>query len=82
MLYPQYGQLDVIQGAAEEDMLAEHLAQMFPVIENTDKSSKNSNSTGNPAVPWDRDCEYEVSRLVVYAPLEAEHTEGVDTRVS
>jgi Cns1/TTC4 Wheel domain len=65
MLYPQYGQLDVIQGAAEEDMLAEHMAQMFPVIEKPQKGA------GNPAVPWDRDCEYQVSKLVVYAPLEA-----------
>jgi Cns1/TTC4 Wheel domain len=65
MLYPQYSQIDVIQGVDASDMLAIHLAEMFPEI--ADMESRD----GSLAVSWDRDREYEVSNLVVYAPLEA-----------
>lgn len=65
-LYPQYSQIDVIQGLAATDMLAVHLGEMFPELADLDSTSE-----GGRAVPWDRDCEYQVSRLAVYAPLEA-----------
>jgi hypothetical protein len=79
MLYPQYGQLDVVQGVGGGDMIVAHLAEMFPELEEGPGSGSGSSggaagSRGpNPAVPWDRDCEYFVSRLAVYAPLEAGH---------
>lgn len=66
LLYPQYNQIDVIQGLVATDMLAIHLGEMFPELDDLD-----SNSGGGCAVPWDRDREYHVSRLAVYAPLEA-----------
>jgi Cns1/TTC4 Wheel domain len=66
LLYPQYSQIDVIQGVTATDMLAIHLGEMFPELDDLDSSSE-----GGCAVPWDRDREYHVSRLAVYAPLEA-----------
>ena len=75
LLYPQYSQIDVIQGVTATDMLAVHLAEMFPELSDLDLKG---NSTGL-AVPWDRDGEYQVSRLAVYAPLEsAERIESLD----
>lgn len=71
MLYPQYGQLDVIQGVSAGDMVVAHLAEMFPELEDGYTPSGAGSGGPNPAVPWDRDCEYFVSRLAVYAPLEA-----------
>ena len=68
MLYPQYGQLDVVQGAGAADMVVAHLAEMFPEI---DDLPADDAGRQNPAVPWDRDGEYRVSKLAVYAPLEA-----------
>lgn len=65
LLYPQYSQIDVIQGVAADDMLAMHLAEMFPELADLDLQD------GSMAVSWDRDREYQVSRLAVYAPLEA-----------
>ena len=67
LLYPQYSQIDVIQGVTATDMLAVHLAEMFPELSDLDL---NGNSSGL-AVPWDRDGEYQVSKLAVYAPLES-----------
>ena len=67
-LYPQYSQIDVIQGVTVTDMLALHLAEMFP--EFADLGSQPSGDDSALAAPWDRDREYQVSRLAVYAPLE------------
>ena len=64
-LYPQYSQIDVIQGVDASDMIAIHLAEMFPELADLDSSA------GSVAVSWDRDGEYQVSQLAVYAPLEA-----------
>jgi hypothetical protein len=66
LLYPQYSQIDVIQGVTATDMLAIHLGEMFPELADLDSTVE-----GGCAVPWDRDREYHVSRLAVYAPLEA-----------
>lgn len=44
LLYPQYGQSDLIQAFRSADMLAEHLAAAFP-------------EEGPPA-PWDTSFEY------------------------
>jgi Cns1/TTC4 Wheel domain len=66
LLYPQYSQIDVIQGVPATDMLAIHLGEMFPELADLDSTVE-----GGCAVPWDRDREYHVSRLAVYAPLEA-----------
>ena len=68
ILYPQYGQLDVVQGAGAADMVVAHLAEMFPEIDDLPAADPGRQ---NPAVPWDRDGEYRVSKLAVYAPLEA-----------
>jgi len=76
-LYPQYNKLDAIQGASGEDMLAAHLAQMFPEEEDeedgggTDMGMNPSCSAPlrGPAVPWDAANEYHVSRLAVYLRL-------------
>lgn len=62
MLYPQYGQIDVIQGLNADDMLAMHLAEMFPELADLDSTSF--------AVDWDQSREYQVSRLAVYVGLE------------
>lgn len=71
-LYPQYSQIDVIQGVTVTDMLALHLAEMFPEFADLGSvPSGDDNENGNAlAVPWDRDQEYQVSRLAIYAPLE------------
>ncbi|CAM9473417.1 unnamed protein product [Ectocarpus sp. 8 AP-2014] len=55
LLYPQYGQSDLIQAFRDADMLAEHLAAAFP-------------EEGPPA-PWDTSFEYRCSELVIYLPL-------------
>ncbi|CAM9487541.1 unnamed protein product [Ectocarpus fasciculatus] len=55
LLYPQYGQSDLIQAFRDADMLAEHLATAFP-------------EEGPPA-PWDTSFEYRCSELVIYLPL-------------
>lgn len=65
LLYPQYSQIDVIEGVSANDMLAIHLAEMFPEL--ADLYTQNDSM----AVSWDRDREYQVSQLAVYAPLEA-----------
>lgn len=44
LLYPQYGQSDLIQSFRHRDLLAEHLAAAFP-------------EEGPPA-PWDESFEY------------------------
>ena len=73
MLYPQYSQLDVVQGVCSQDRIVAHLAEMFPELE--DLKGQNVKGTTikqqNPIVPWDRDGEYTASHLVVYAPLES-----------
>lgn len=50
LLYPQYGQSDLIQAFRDADMLAEHLAAAFP-------------EEGPPA-PWDTSFEYRSGRAV------------------
>lgn len=67
ILYPQYGQLDVIEGLDIGDMLAMHLAEMFPELADLDSDSGENGM----AVSWDTEKEYQVSRLAVYAQLEA-----------
>ena len=57
-LYPQYNELDVVQAAGTDDMLAAHLAVMFP--------EKEDLEGGEQPVPWDMLGEYQVSKLVVY----------------
>jgi len=59
-LYPQHNQLDVVQAADASDMLAEHLASMFPELED-----------GVQPVCWDATGEYQVSRLCVYLQVDA-----------
>lgn len=44
LLYPQYGQSDMVQAFRDRDMIAEHLAMAFP-------------EEGPPA-PWDESFEY------------------------
>lgn len=44
LLYPQYGQSDLVQAFRDRDMIAEHLAVAFP-------------EEGPPA-PWDESFEY------------------------
>ncbi|CAN0296197.1 unnamed protein product, partial [Hapterophycus canaliculatus] len=44
LLYPQYGQSDLVQAFRDADMVAEHLAAAFP-------------EEGPPA-PWDTSFEY------------------------
>eukprot|EP00903_Cladosiphon_okamuranus_P011993 g11262.t1 len=55
LLYPQYGQSDLIQAFRDADMLADHLAAAFP--------------EEGPAAPWDTSFEYRCSELVIYLPL-------------
>lgn len=57
LLYPQHGQSDFIQAASEDDLIAVHMAQVFP-------------EEGPPA-PWDRSFEYRCSNLSVYVKLHA-----------
>ena len=86
LLYPQYNQIDVIQGLDVNDMIAVHLAEMFPEYDDLDIQGENgtvsgasasgsvsgaSGSGSDLAVPWDRDREYQVSQLAVYVRLEA-----------
>ena len=73
MLYPQYGQLDVVQGVCSQDRIVAHLAEMFPELEDLKGQNIKGHSAKqqNPIVPWDRDGEYTASHLVVYAPLES-----------
>lgn len=52
LLYPQYGVTDLVEAMGEDDMLALHLADMFP-------------EEGPPA-PWDRNFEFKCSDLEVY----------------
>lgn len=68
ILYPQYGQLDVIEGLDVADMLAMHLAEMFPELADLDSDDVEGDGM---AVSWDINKEYQVSRLVVYVQLEA-----------
>ncbi|CAN0540213.1 unnamed protein product, partial [Scytosiphon promiscuus] len=58
LLYPQYGQSDLIQAFRDADMVAEHLAAAFP-------------EEGPPA-PWDTSFEYRWApeKLVFGASLE------------
>ena len=60
-MYPQYNKLDVIQGARSEDMLAVHLAMMFPEFEDLDSKGGVQRS-----VDWDVHGEYQVSQLSLY----------------
>lgn len=55
-LYPQYNQIDLIEAVDSHDMLAEHLAVMFP----------EEDEPGYQSVAWDKSREYTVSRLVCY----------------
>jgi hypothetical protein len=66
-LYPQHNQLDIVQGAGANNMLAEYLAQMFPEIEDPQAGS---------AAPWDYANEYVVSKLICYV-----HLNGCGSRV-
>lgn len=76
-LYPQHNKLDTIQGASADDMLVEHLAQMFPEEEDEDEVGQGQGQRGGggggascgPVVPWDTENEYHVSKLVVYLRL-------------
>lgn len=61
-LYPQYSELDVVQAASAEDMLAAHLALMFPEL---------ADMQGEAPVPWDTLQEYQVSKLVLYVTLDS-----------
>ncbi|CAM9309941.1 unnamed protein product [Choristocarpus tenellus] len=59
LLYPEYGQSDLVQRFNGGDFFAEHLAQAFP-------------EEGPPA-PWDERFEYRCTQLVIYshiAPVE------------
>ena len=55
--YPQYNQVEIIQGVAGEDMLVEHLANMFPEKDE------------GPPIAWDLYDEFHVSNLVIYHPV-------------
>lgn len=57
--YPQYNQIDIIQGTSAETMLVMLLAEMFPEDEGNGVSS----------VEWDKKGEYHVSNLVVFVQL-------------
>lgn len=59
LLYPQYNKLDVIPDADVHTMIAEHLANIFPELEE-----------GIQPVDWDAAGEYQCSNLVVYLPLD------------
>lgn len=60
LLYPQYGEYDLIEAASCGDLLVEHLAVVLP--EPDDIST-------HQYAPWDRRKEYILSNLVVYLPL-------------
>ncbi|CAE7603073.1 unnamed protein product, partial [Symbiodinium microadriaticum] len=60
VLYPQYSQIDVIQGTDPSTMLVLLLAEMFPEPENS-AISRN--------VQWDLSGEYHVSNLAVYVQI-------------
>ena len=62
-LYPQYSELDVVQAASPKDMLAAHLAAMFPELGDV--------QGGEAPVPWDILREYQVSKLVLYLALDS-----------
>lgn len=55
LLYPQYGQSDLIQAFGDGDIVAQHIAAAFP-------------EEGPPA-DWDTSFEYRCSELEVYLPL-------------
>lgn len=60
LLYPQHGMSDFIEHCGEDDMLAEHLAAMFP-------------EEGPPA-PWDREhFDFRCTRLDVYFQVPTTH---------
>lgn len=61
-IYPQYNEYDIIESVGSSDMLALHVATVFPEIE------VDSNDA-LPQTPWDIKNEYHVSNLVVYLPL-------------
>ena len=61
-LYPQYNELDVVQAASTDDMLAAHLAVMFPEREDL--------AGGEEPVQWDALKEYQVSKLVTYVTFD------------
>ena len=52
----------MVQAASMEDMLASHLAMMFPEKEDVEG--------GEEPVPWDTFQEYQVSKLVAYVTFD------------
>ncbi|CAM9163577.1 unnamed protein product [Phaeothamnion confervicola] len=57
LLYPQHSTSDFVEAAGEDDLLAAHLAEIFP--------------EEGPLAPWDVDAEYRCSLLEVYVRLRA-----------
>lgn len=71
LVYPQYKKFDIIEGVTElEDMIAVHLAEIFPELEDENQE---------PAVPWDVENEYHVSNLSVYNYIYPTLTQESDT---
>jgi len=65
-IYPSHNQSDFIQSFSESDILAMHMAEIFPELENEDN--------GETAVSWDYKNEFRCSNLVVY--FEVHRNEG------
>lgn len=58
ILYPEHNKLDIIQGACGDDMIALHLSNMFPELEDIEQP-----------LDWDPENKYVASNLVIYIQL-------------
>lgn len=59
-VYPSHNQSDFIQHFCESDILALHMAQIFPELED------DTDNQGETSVPWDYNNEFQCSKLAVY----------------
>jgi tetratricopeptide (TPR) repeat protein len=67
-VYPSHNQSDFIKSFNEYDMLAIQMAQVFPEIDDDDKT----NTTNATAMPWDHNNEFVCSNLAVYFEVHVE----------
>jgi len=70
-LYPSHKQSDFIREFPEQDMLAIHMAQMFPELEDTN---------GETPMPWDVNNEFACSQLAVYFEVHHHQSDKSDKK--
>jgi tetratricopeptide (TPR) repeat protein len=67
LLYPSHNQSDFIQTFAESDMIASHLARVFPELDEWQRET---------AMPWDYNNEFICSKLAIYFEVHCTEEKG------